>query len=112
MALAQVERLRRGDVDSATLDKAKNYIIGLYPLRLETADDVAEALLQLEYYGQPKSWIEEYARQIEAVTMADLRAAAEKHFAYDDLLILVVSNPADVEEQLAAYGPVEIIPPE
>ena len=112
VALAQVERLRSGPVDSATLAKAKNYITGLYPLRLETSDDLADALLQLEYYGQPTSWIEEYARRIEEVTPEDLLRVARAHFAYDDLLFVVVGDRVQIEEQLTAFGPVSIVNPQ
>jgi zinc protease len=112
VALAQVARLRSGPVDSATLSKAKNYINGLYPLRLETSDDLAGALLQLEYYGQPASWIEEYAQQIEDVTAEDVLRVARTHFAYDDLLLLVVGDASLIEDQVASFGPVTHVVPD
>jgi len=112
VALAQVERLRAGRLDSATLVKAKNYITGLYPLRLETSDALADALLQLEYYGQPQSWIEDYARRIEEVSLEDLKSVARAHFAYDDLLFVVVGDRAQIESQLEVFGPVTVIDPE
>jgi DNA-directed RNA polymerase len=111
VALAQVYRLRSGELDSATLAKARNFMIGQYTMRLETTDAIAAALLDLEYYGQPKSWIEDYAQNIEAVTLEDVRRVAQEVFPYDDLLFVIVSDPASVQDQLAPFGSVETITP-
>jgi len=106
VALDQVARLRRGEMDEATVQSAKSYIMGLVPLNYETSDDVAKALVELEYYGQPVSWIEDYPIQIGAVTIDDVRRVARAHFSVDDLLFVVVANPDDVTDQLTRFGSV------
>lgn len=112
VALEQLERLRRGDVDEATLQKAQNYINGLYPLRLETSDAIAAALLDLEYYGQSREWLENYAKSIEKVTLDDVKRVATEDFPYDNLLLLVVGDTAAIHDQLTPFGPVEIVEPD
>ncbi len=112
VALDQVARLWRGEMDDAAVQNAKSYIMGLVPLNYETSDDVARALVELEYYGQPVSWIEDYPIQIDAVTIDDVRRVARAHFSVDDLLFVVVANPDDVTDQLARFGSVTQVSPE
>jgi zinc protease len=111
VALAQLARLGTDDLDSATLAKAKQYMIGLYPLRLETSDAVARTLAELEFYGQPESWIEEYAQRLESVTLDQARAAARRHFGALGLLLVVVGERDAVESQLGGLGPLSIAEP-
>ena len=80
---------------------------------MDTAEklEVAKALVELEYYGQPVSWIEDYPIQIGAVTIDDVRRVARAHFSVDDLLFVVVANPDDVTDQLTRFGSVTQVSP-
>jgi len=111
VALAQIERLRNGELDETTVEKARNYINGLFPLRLETSDDVASALLDLEYYGQSRNWLEDYAKKIADVNVEDVRRVAKEYFPYENLLFVLVGNPDAMRDQVAGYGPLKVVEP-
>jgi len=106
--LAEVRKLRDQGPTDAELDKAKRYITGQYPIGLQAPDDLAEALLDVEFYGLPPDYIQTFATRINAVTMADVRRALKSYFCVDELSILVVSNPDSAKKDLEGLGPIEV----
>ena len=106
--LAEVRKLRDQGPTDAELDKAKRYITGQYPIGLQAPDDLAAALLDVEFYGLPPDYIQMFATRINAVTMADVRLALKSYFCVDDLSILVVSNPDTAKKDLEGLGPIEV----
>jgi zinc protease len=106
--LAEVRKLRDQGPTDAELDKAKRYITGQYPIGLQAPDDLAEALLDVEFYGLPPDYIQTFVARINAVTMADVRLALKSYFCVDELSILVVSNPDSAKKDLEGLGPIEV----
>ena len=49
--LGEVRKLRDEGPTEAEFDKAKRYLTGQFPLGLQAPDDLAEALLDVEFYG-------------------------------------------------------------
>ena len=83
-----------------------------------SADSLAEILsrqMTYEYYGYPLDWLERYRSGIEAVTLDQVRAAAEEHIHPDRFSILVVGPSEGLDRPLSEFGevtPVDITIPE
>ncbi len=92
------------------LAKAKRFLTGLFPLRLQAPDALAAQLLDIEFYGLDPKYVETYGERIGAVTMEDCRRALKSYFGTDDCKILVVSNPATAKPALEGLGPIEVKP--
>jgi zinc protease len=109
--LAELERMRGSDVTDAELRAAKDYLIGVFPLRFETPGPVVSALAGLAIQGLPDDELARYRPGIEAVTAGDVRRAAEEHLHLDRTAIVLVGDAdaigADVEA--AGFGDVEIV---
>jgi zinc protease len=88
--------------------KAKRYLTGLYPLGLQAPDDLAAALVNVEFYGLDPQYIANYDARVNAVTSDDVRRALRSYFDVDNLRILVVSDPATAKGALAGLGPIEV----
>jgi len=103
-------RMRGGGLQVADLDKGRNYIAGLYPLRIEAPDALATEILDVEFYGLGKGYIDGYQERIRAVTLEQARAAAARWVPADDLAITVVGPAETLRGPLAAIGQVTVRP--
>ena len=96
--LVELERMRDEPVDPSELAAARDFLIGVFPLRFETAGAVVGALSGLAVHGLPIEELVEYRRKIEAVDVAAVAAAGRAHLHVDRAAIVLVG---DVD----AFGP-------
>ncbi len=106
--LRQMERLRTEPVPEEELDAARNFLAGSFPLRLETADQVAGQLATTFLLGLPVTDVTEYPTRIRSVTAADVQRVAQAHLHPDRAAIIVVGDGARILEPLEAVAPVEL----
>lgn len=113
VALEQVAKLRAGAALSAEeLDKARNFLAGLYPLQLETPGDQAAAFLDVELYGLDAQYVNQYQARVRGVGLDAVRRAAARHASPEDLAIVVVGPATELKTALASYGPATVRPGE
>jgi zinc protease len=114
LALDVEGQFRQSTPDPKMLAKAKAYLTGQFPLRVETPDALASRLAEIEFFGLPKDDLETYRTRVEAVTPADAEAVSSKYMPPPDQMAIVVVGKADeVRGPLEAkYGPVQVTTPE
>ena len=110
LVIELMARMRGGGLQAADLDKGRNYLAGLYPLRIEAPDALASEFLDVEFYGLGKGYIDGYQERIRAVTLEQARAAAARWVPVDDMAIAVVGPAESLKGPLAAIGPVTVQP--
>ncbi|MBI2842044.1 MAG: insulinase family protein [Armatimonadetes bacterium] len=89
------EEIRRYINSGPTEEEFKgaiDYIVGVFPIRLERNDGVASVLLSAEFYGLGMDYIQEYPKLYRAVTINQVRAAAKKYL-HPDRRTLVIAGP-------------------
>jgi predicted Zn-dependent peptidase len=107
LAFATLDKLHAGSVQEAQLESAKSYVLGQYPLGLETASQWAYQLATLEFYGLDRSYIDDYGSKLSAVTLQDASNVIDQVIPPSQHLALVVIGKADaIREGLRKYGPV------
>ena len=107
LALQTLEQLKHGDIEQAMLESSRSYVLGQFPLQLETAAHWASALADLEFYGLGKDYIEGYGPALARVDLAETAAVIADAFPRPaDLVIVLVGDAAKIREQVAKYGPV------
>ncbi|HSE05719.1 MAG TPA: pitrilysin family protein [Methylomirabilota bacterium] len=72
-------RLAREPVPAAELDRAKSFLIGGFPLRLDTSGKLASFLGAVEESGLGLDYPERYKERIGRVTAADIQRVAAKY---------------------------------
>ncbi len=82
---------------SDELANAKTYLTGSFPLRLDASNRIARLLVSIQYDNLGIDYIDRRSALIEGVTMADARRVARRLFKADDLLTVVVGQPAGLE---------------
>lgn len=89
---AELERMARDPVPDAELGAAKSYLIGSFPLRLDTTSKVADFLVGTEQLGLGLDYADRYKERVGRVTAADVQRAAATYFAPGGLSRVTVGN--------------------
>jgi len=108
--MTELEAIRSASVDESELRAARDYLVGVFPLRFETPGAVVGALTGLVAQDLPDDELARYRPSIEAVTADDALAAAQAHVRPDEAAIVLVG---DADAFLAALesaglGPVTV----
>ena len=77
--LSAVEKLKRGEISESDLRRAQNYLCGNFQLGNETNAGKAESLGFYAALGE-ENFPDDYCAQLKAVTVGDVREAANKYF--------------------------------
>lgn len=105
LALSVLNGLRDKGIDATMLASAKGYIKGGFPTqRLETADQLADVLGELEFYHLNKGEIDDLFSRIDAVTLEQANATARKYYTGAALQYCLIGNAAMVEPMVKKYA--------
>lgn len=102
--LAELRRIRTGDVEQAELDDVKNYLMGVFPATVQTSSDVASRLVDMELYGLPEDYFDRYREKIAAINREEIERVAKKYIDPDRALIVIVGSAKDIREPLGHLG--------
>lgn len=108
VALETLRKFRSEPIPAVELDKAKNFILGQFPLGIETADGLASIVTAIETFDLPRDYVETYAQKIRALSAADVSAVIQRRFPLDNLLIVVVTPQVKTKQQLEGLGPIDV----
>jgi len=110
LALEVLETFRRSGLDDEMLQSARNYIMGQFPPRLETAPQIAAQFAMLEKYGLDASFIDNYGPDLEGASSASVAAVIEEVYpSAEDLSFILIGNAAEIREAIAKYGEVTVM---
>jgi zinc protease len=85
-------RLRRERVSDEELARAKAYLVGSFPLRMDTNGEMASLLLTVEQLGLGLDYPARYRQAIEAVTAEAVLRAVTAHWNPDLMSLAIVAN--------------------
>jgi len=108
--LAELDRMRATPPAPDELKIARDYLVGVFPLRFETPPAVVGALAGLVIHGLPWDELDRYRPAIDAVTEEDVQAAAASHIRPDELAIVLVGDADAILPGLeaATLGPITV----
>ncbi|MGB8930173.1 MAG: pitrilysin family protein [Anaeromyxobacteraceae bacterium] len=110
VALDETRRFCEGGPTPEELERTQNYLCGLHPLSLETHDQLAERLADLELHGLPQDEIATFRPRIREVTVEGCTAVARRHFPLDHGFIVAVGPARKLAVQLERFGPLTVVP--
>jgi predicted Zn-dependent peptidase len=108
--LGELAGMRDAPIRNTELVAARDFLVGVFPLRFETAGAVVGALSGLAVHGLEVDELVSYRERIEAVDAEAIAAAASEHIDIDAAAIVLVG---DVEAfggalEAAGFTPLEI----
>ncbi len=109
VALEETARYREGGPTAEELTRAQRYTNGLFPLSLETVDQLARALAELKRFGRSPDWLERYRERVLTVDAEAARAEARRWFLAQGWAAAVVGNARALEKQLNGLGRVQVV---
>ncbi len=92
------------EVEADELVVARDYLVGVFPLRFESAAQVASALGGLIVFDLPDDELDRYRPQISEVSALDVQQAAVRHIRPADMSIVIIGDAKHVESPLRAAG--------
>lgn len=104
----QLRRVREEAVSPAELEAAKSFLAGSFPLRIETASQIASQVAQNRLLGLPTEALIQYRDRISAVTAQDVQRVARQYVRPEQAAIIVVGDAAKVGESLRRVAPVAL----
>jgi len=102
--LAELERIGSEDVTDEELRSARDFLVGVFPLRFETPPAVVGSIGGLIVHGLPFDELNRYRPAIDAVTAADVRAVARAHVRPATAAIVLVGDADAFVPALEAEG--------
>jgi zinc protease len=90
------QRMRDQGPTAAELENAKTYLIGSFPLGLDSTQHIAAVLVQVQQDKLGIDYLDRRAGLIGSVTLDEARAVAKKLFDPAALSFAIVGDPADV----------------
>jgi len=102
--LSELSRMRDEPVTQTEVTAARDYLIGVFPLRFETAGAVGGALGGLVVHGLDVEELVTYRSRIEAVDGPAITAAARAHLHIDEAAIVLVGDADAFGAELEAAG--------
>jgi len=104
----ELDRLRSVPVPDAELADAQNYLSGIFSMGLATQEGLLTQFSTAELHELPPDYLETYRGKVRALNSGDLLATARKYFDSANMQIVVVGDRAQIEEQAALFGEVEV----
>jgi zinc protease len=91
--LHEIRRLRDEAVQADELADSQSFLVGSMPLRLETNEGIANALLEMERHDLGLDYLLRYPQQIRSVTVEQIQQVARRYLD-DAVYALAIAGPA------------------
>lgn len=105
MALDILKKLHTEGVSEEQLRSAKAYVKGQFPPDIETSDQLAGLLTELEFYGLDQREINELYAKIDALTVDGAKQLIQKYYPLDNLVFAVIGKAGEIEPVVKKYAP-------
>ena len=92
--LAEIKTIREAPVTDQELGEAKSFIVGSFPLRIDSSAKLANVLAQVELYNLGLDYFTSYPKAIEKVTKDDVLRVAKQYLDPQHYALVVVGSIA------------------
>jgi zinc protease len=107
--LHQIDRVRTAVIPDSELAAAKGFLIGSFPLTIETPRQIAAVVTNARLLGLGPDYIQRYRERLAAVSGTRARAAAQRTFRRSALTIVVVGDAKALYDKLKVIAPVRLV---
>jgi len=102
--LRELKDLLHAGPTDAEVSSARDYLAGIFPLELQTTEQLAGKLAELAVHDLPDDYFEHYRARILAVTPAEVVRVARTHIRPSELTVVVVGDADTLEPELNSAG--------
>lgn len=101
-----INRLHDKGLDEASLTSAKNYIKGQFPPRYETNGQLAGLLTSMFWYNYDESYINNFEKNVDGLTVAKAKEIIAKYFPKDKLQFVLIGKAEEISDYAKTLGEV------
>ena len=83
---------------------AKNYIKGQFPPDYETSGDLADLLTTMFFYGLDDSYINDFEKNVDEMTVEDANKIADRYFPKENLQFVLIGKADEIRDKVKKYG--------
>ena len=105
LAADLIAKMSSGDVTPKEMDFARDYLAGVYPIQSETAEQVTERVLSAAAFELPADYNSTYPEKVRGVTLAEVKAMAQRYFTEKNLDIVLAGNVSAFRDELKKQFP-------
>ncbi|MBI1823847.1 MAG: insulinase family protein [Nitrospirae bacterium] len=102
--LSEIRKIQNERVSPDELQEAKDYLIGSYPLKMDTYSKLAGILISQEFYGLGLDYFDKYTVWIQKVTLEDIQRVARQYLDPDHFILVAVGKQSEAKIQSATDG--------
>ncbi|MBL8036244.1 MAG: insulinase family protein [Nitrospira sp.] len=107
--VANIERMRVEPVTDTELAEAKEAYVNSFVFSFASPSAIVSRLIELEYDGLPKDFLQQLRAKVVALTKEEVQAAAKRHLHPERLKIIAVGSGEALPKALATFGEVKEI---
>lgn len=105
----ELERIRSEGVPETELEDAKNYLMGVFPIRVETQGALIGQIAAQRIYGLPDDYLETYCENVSKVTAEEVERVADLYVHPESIAMVIVGDAEEVLPLTIDYcGEVEV----
>lgn len=109
VSLGVLDAFAKSGVTEDELDKARRYVIGLYPGRVESIEQLTDSLAAMRLVGLPFEEIELYRGRVASVETAGVKEVAALWPGTQAAKVVVVGDASRIVPQLEGLGTVTVV---
>ncbi len=106
--VSEITRLTVEQVPEEELQMVKNYMIGNFPLQIETPQQVAGRVATLVLYGLDHDYWDTYREKLSAITSVDLYRIAREYLHPSQLVIAASGDVQALEAGMGEFGEMNV----
>jgi zinc protease len=106
--LGLIEELGARPIPEAELQEARDFLIGSFPLQVETPQQVASYVTQARLLGLDADEVETFRERVRALDAGAVQAAVRELLPPREMLVVVVGDAQRVRSQLTVLGHVRV----
>ncbi len=106
--LEQMRRMAAEPLSAEELSATRNYLSGVFVIRLETQQGLAGQLAATRLLGLPLEYLEQYTLRVRAAQPDEIQAAAARYLNPEQAAIVVVGDAARLHGPLEKLGEVRL----
>jgi predicted Zn-dependent peptidase len=107
--LHQIDRVRTDLIPDSELTAAKGFLVGSFPLTIETPRQIAQVVTSARLLGLGSDYLQRYRDRLTAVSATRARAAAQRTYRRNALTIVVVGDAKALYDKLKVIAPVRLV---
>ncbi len=104
MTLEILNRLHEKGITEEEIKSAKTYIKGQYPPEIETSDQLAGLIAELEYYGLDEREVNDLYAKIDAMTVADAKRIINEYYPKENLVFVLIGKADEIQAMARKYA--------